>query len=339
MDAAAIIIMIVVLLILSGVTIFLVKDYLAYKDATNNALDDTSSRIKQEGDTRLSNLKYVVDKVNVVNTDIYNTYTASNTDINTRLAATSNMSTKTLGGINHFLQFSSNVTIGANYNVSLLDLPGYVAPDVRLMKHVTMVSGLTVRDVGFSNYDNVSFCSREDPNRCIKFPDESGNILLTSMRNGSRVIIDTNTDVNGSINFSNSSKASYGTISPSGSANTNMSITSSNIFLAPTNQMGVSPSVFTPNALLHVKSTNATGDVFRATPSTGTNEVFINNAGELNVSKLKLGDNTIEVDSSTRGLRITVPAGGIDVTATGSTTRFAGAQSVLVNNKAVTTVA
>lgn len=305
METVYVILIILILLALAGAIAFLIYDYLGYKDTTDASIADANKKIRTEGDTRLSNLKYVVEQVNKVNTDIYNTWSSNNTLLTNNLSATSNQQTRVQRGLQSVFDFTPSMS--CNVSVPLIDLPGYANPDVRLIKHVTMVSGLTIKDIGTTSNTNVTFCSKNEPTRCIKFPDENGNTLLTSMASGSRVIFDTDTDVNGTLNLNTASRLQYGYLSsvPNATGGNDLQmVASSNIMMRPsaTGKVAISTTNTAPAALLHVTSTDAATDVFRATPSNTANTVAVRGDGTLNVKKIQIGNTTIEASTDNNSI-------------------------------------
>lgn len=322
MELGAIIVMIIVLLALSGVLIFLVWDYMKYKDDTNTNFTNTNQSISNEKTDRLSNMKYMVDQVNTVNTDIYNTFTSNQQIVNSNVSNLTTRQDKTIAGIGQFLRFSSNVSITpssgtmASGNVSILDLPGFVAPDVQLIQHVTAVNGLTIRDISNSSNRNVMFCSATDSSRCIKFPDTDGNTYFTGMTAASKIVLDAESDVVGRLNFRNSTdKLQYASITSFDDALTgrkDLIVGASNtIRLIPSSgKVGISTGNMNVSAALHVVGNDPTADVFKAEYPNGNGTVSIGSDGTLNVNKIRMGGpNGVEIRADNNVLSITSPTG------------------------------
>lgn len=288
MDIAAIIVITVVLMALTGVVIFLIKDYLSYKDKTKNDIQESKDKITQERTTRLGNLKYVVENVNDINNKIYKAYATSSNQMTSNINTLTTRQEQILNGIDTFAKFKS----GEN-NISLLNLPGAVAPDVRLIQHVTMMNGLNINQIGSNvNVDNVMFCNKNATTpRCIKFPDSNGDTVLTSLYEGKRVVLDSESDINGNLNFNQNvgtTPTKYADIKAVG---TNLNISSvGNMYLNSVGgKVGIGTSSFTAAATLHVKSESATQTAFRVS-CPGTNEVSVDKDGILYVKEIRFGN-------------------------------------------------
>jgi hypothetical protein len=331
--------MLIVLLALSGVLIFLVWDYMKYKDVTNANLATANTNLQNEKTDRLSNMKYIVDQVNTVNTDIFNTFSSNQQLASTRMDGIQGKQDKMISGLGHFLRFTSNVSINPSSTasaisgaVSLTDLPGFVSPDVQLIKHVTAVSGLTIKDISSSS-NSVMFCSLADPNRCIKFPDGDGNTYLTTMTNNSKIVMDAESDIMNKLNFKSSSdKLQYASISAFDNlGQRDMQVNANNtIRLMPgSGKVGISTSMANINAALHVVS-NGTGDVFLAESPSATNKVSVDNNGNLRVNRIQMGTSGAVVIEATSGNAVTITApGGITVNTGASTSTTFNNQVIL----------
>lgn len=88
MELAVVIGIILVLLALIGVLSYLIWDYMRFKDDIKGDISDTTNSLTNEKSERLSNIKYVVDQVNTVNTDIYNVVVGNSSNYNTYLNKT-----------------------------------------------------------------------------------------------------------------------------------------------------------------------------------------------------------------------------------------------------------
>lgn len=324
-NIAVIIVMTIVLLVLAGVIIFLIQDYLKYKETTDESLVTNKKGIEDEKTTRLSNLKYVVDSVNTINNDIYRQFTTSSNEMQTKFAGLSNNQQRGLSAFGSFMEFRSNINVDTPPNLTLFDMPGATAPDVRLIKHVTMINGLNIKEIGSNQFiDNVMFCNK-GATRCIKFPDQDGNTVLTSMKLGSRIVLDSDSDIQGTVNLKSSgpTSLSYGIIDGVASGTgTNMRISASNnLLLNPYGNVGITKSASFPlTAMLHIDAAFPTaGDGFRVS-CPNNKSVWIDNTGTLNVEKIKVGTSTIEQDS--RGKLLITAESGITVSTPTNNTTF-----------------
>ncbi len=305
MEFASLLIMIVVLLALIGVLVFLVWDYIRYKEATAKELAETNSSVENEKVNRLSNIKYVVDQVNDVNTDIYNTFNSNITLHDDRLGVIENDQVQMLDGINSFLSFSSNVSVGANVApISLQDMPGIRNADVRLMTHVTSVSGFTIQDIAAGS-NTVEFCSKSDPNRCIRFPDKDGNTLLTTMSPNSSIIMDSPSEFRSSVTLkaasSTSAPVTYGSVGAiTNGTQSDLSIKAENDLFLRGGKVGISTNSFTPEAALHVMSYNENLPVFKAqTNAKNATPVIIQPDGTVVANRVMVNEILVGSDPQT----------------------------------------
>lgn len=313
--------MTVVLMALTGVVIFLIRDYFTYKDNTDTALKDNKEKIVEERTTRLGNLKYVVENVNDINNKIYTAYATSSNQMTSNIRDLSSNQARIIDGIDAFAKFDSAVGNTGN-NISLLNLPGAVAPDVRLIKHVTMMSGLNINQIGSNLNSNVMFCNNDSTTpRCIKIPDSAGNTVLTSLYAGKRVVLDSESDINGTLNFNEvigtGTATKYADIKAVG---TNLNISSvNNMFLnSAGGKVGVGTTSFTTAATLHVNSLDNTQSAFRVT-CPGNNEVSVDKDGVLYVKEIRFGnessgDTLPKISSDTNG--------NLTLSLNGTTSRF-----------------
>lgn len=307
MEVVAIIILTIILLLLAGVTIYFIVDYMKFKDTTDDSIDSAKKDIAEEGTRRISNLKYVVEQVNTVNDSIFNEV-QNNSNFMLRSVNTLNSNqTKTLNGIDAFFKFTSNV--GSPSNITLFDLPGFVAPDVKLMKHLTAVSGMTITDINSSN--NFMICNRDSPAKCIKFPDNNGDTYLTSFSNNSKIVLDSTggIDLNGGAINLRKGGSNYAYIDATG--NDTLFSATSNMFIrvGQTGKVGIATDTTTPSAMLHVTSKDATMPPFKA--STLTNTVEIDGQGVLKVNKIQIGGATIESSGAANNTLKVTAAGGV----------------------------
>ena len=216
----------VFLLVLMILAVAAVMTYLAFtfkKDidvqtsAYEKIMKDHANIDTQIGDTvdverkdRVSNVGYVVGQVNSVNDDIYKAYTSNTSLINSNATyATSNIARidntvsglkaqqdQMQGGFSKFLAFSSSTAPGAP-DVTLANLAGSSAPDVRLIQHVSATMGLTAKDLAPGN-NAARFCN--SAGKCIEFPNQNGDTYLTGFGNG-KVVLDAPTAVGGDLSL------------------------------------------------------------------------------------------------------------------------------------------
>lgn len=246
MEPGAIIVMIFALLALIGVVVFFVYDYFKHKDSNVKDFRDTSARIDTEKSDRLSNLKFVVDQVNDVNNDIYNTLSSNVSRLDVGQSNLLSVQNGMLGGIDKFIRFSSNVIEGGTApTIKLTDLPGTTTPNVELIQHITALMGVTVKDLDGTDGNKVEFCSKEDPNRCVRIPDSSGNMVLTGLKSQSSVIVDAPLVANSSVQFAAPGSVSTNPVS--------LSSDGSSMFVQGS-KVAVGNGFTDPSAKLHIKT-------------------------------------------------------------------------------------
>lgn len=245
MEAGAVIVMILALLALIGVVVFLVYDYLKHKDSNANDLRETEIRLDTEKKDRLSNLKFVVDQVNDVNNDIYDTMMSNVGRLDTSQSNISSLQTGMLNGFDAFLQFSSNSVDGTSHSIRLTDLPGAVNPNVELIQHITAMMGMTVKDLDGATGNTVKFCSKADATQCVHIPDEQGNVVLKGLANNSKVVVDSPLSISGSVQLTKQGIPSASPVS--------LSTDGTSMFLQ-SQKLAVGTGFTDPSAKLHIKT-------------------------------------------------------------------------------------
>ena len=244
MEVLPFIVTMILLFAIAGTIIFFAVDYYKHKKAMDEQIVTTTKQFETEKSDRLSNLKYVVDQVNSVNSNMYTDINSSVSDVkdivDTQGASLSNV----YSGLGHFLNFTSNALIADSPKVSLSDLPGYPNPDVQLMKHVSAMMGMTVRDLDRTS--NFELCAKSDKTRCIRFPDADGNTLIKALETNGKVVLDGTVDMKGQMNMyslTNGSSVLSGSIKPA-----------PNSLLLQASKTGVGANFTDPAATLHVNS-------------------------------------------------------------------------------------
>ena len=294
METIAFIIIILALIILSAIIIYFVKDYIQYKTLVNTQFSVTESKVNAEKKDRLANLKYIVDQVNTVNDDISSTLDQQ-TDKQTNLASQLNASQANyLSGINSAFNFTDS----NGKNISLPNLPGSVQPNMNLLTSVTATMGLTAKDLQPLG-NSVKLCSKSDPNKCVQFPDQNGNVYLTDFGHGS-VIIDSEkgATINNGINLTGGLNINAAAGSPSGTINPGP-----NQLLFQSSKVGVGNFASgAPNATLHVTSQNAGDNILQLSGSSGQQLITVAPDGIINIYKDSAKVGSIEPTST--GLKL-----------------------------------
>ena len=177
-------------------------------------LSATSQQINDEQVNRLSNIKYVVDQVNSVNSDIAKQFASSNAvmlksigneqrKINTNIALQQNnykTLTNSIGRIqSNIIGNSSNID-KINYMVAgfgnyitygqpsgtnsynLMNLPSSPPANMNLMTQVNLLMGMTARNLSPSGSSNINFCYGPDSRTCTSFPNAAGDTVISAAR-------------------------------------------------------------------------------------------------------------------------------------------------------------
>ena len=202
MDTVDMILMLISVISIIGLVAFFVYTYMQDKDATDKRIQKTIDMVTTEKSDRLSNVKYVVDNVNTVNTDIYTTMMTSNQSLNTSLTSNVNMVNSINKNISGFGSIMRFVNTSNQQFMSLGDLPGVAGGgvNVQLLQNVVATMGLTGQNL--STYP-VKLCGGTDQNNCIQFPNAAGDTYLTSMSAGKNIVLDAPTTVKGALATSN----------------------------------------------------------------------------------------------------------------------------------------
>lgn len=197
MNEGVVFFIIFILLGLIGVTVYLIIDYQKYKTETASSISSQGNNITSvqksvvdEGNNRLQNLKYVVDQVNSVNSDIDSEMTKNVTKLTTDYAGLSNVQGQWATGINQFFNLS-------NGTISNRTMPDYNAvpnANLDLIKHTSMLSGLTIRNLDSdlaTNMlgSNMKICAANSTTNCIQFPNAAGNTYITSIKGATNSVV------------------------------------------------------------------------------------------------------------------------------------------------------
>lgn len=288
MDFASLVIMVIVLFALIGVLVFLILDYMKFKTETADNLVKASETVTNEKTERLANMKYIVDQVNNVNTDIYNTFSSNMTMYDKKVTDVSSSNVTMMNSLESVFGFKVE---GADKRI--LELPGGVKPDLQLITNVTAISGMNITQL--TSNVSTQFCSAIDSDRCIRFPDDNGNTYITSLYPNKQVVIDGDTVFRDKISYASADgNTTYGEISSFGTDNADMLLkTNKNMILQATDGgigIGQSP-INPPDAMLHVNGPAGSVDIFKATSvNPGNTPVRILSDGTLIVNKIQLND-------------------------------------------------
>lgn len=202
------------ILSLIGVSIYFYMDFDKHKVDNEASFKKVETGLSTEKSDRLSNLSYVIDQVNTVNKDIKKTYDGINKTQDVQLSQygsnISMMNTSLTGMGTSMAMFNASLT-GLNTKVngietgfgSLLDikngsatvpisgLSGVTSPNIDLIKNISVLSGMTIKDVQATKQFKI--CGGT-PERCVAFPDAQGNTYLTGFGTSASLILDAPTE-------------------------------------------------------------------------------------------------------------------------------------------------
>jgi hypothetical protein len=129
MDIFGVILLVILLSLLGGAGYF-AYDYVQHKDDvttklkdTKTAIEDTKSNVEKEGDTRMSNLKYMVGEINKVHDDIYTTLDERVEEQKKSVEGVAANQNKLVTGMGTLFKIEDSQLAGATTNtMSILDL-------------------------------------------------------------------------------------------------------------------------------------------------------------------------------------------------------------------------
>jgi hypothetical protein len=185
-----IIIMIILVLGIIGFTVYFFIDYYNHKKDNTKSFDTVDTNLKAEKTDRLGNLKYVVDQVNKTNETMDADYLKRFDTIEDNVESHINKYNAFESGFGSIIRTrnaSSNVTLQVT---QLANLP---ATDVDLIKHVSFLSGATIKDlVADPANPNQRFkvCGAGSTGRCIELPNSEGDTYLTSLDGTKSIVFD-----------------------------------------------------------------------------------------------------------------------------------------------------
>lgn len=297
-------VIIVVLFVLIGIVSYTLYDYYGYKVKV-------SSDIATEKSERLGNVKSIVDQVNEVHDGI-----------GSELDQLNNDATTFERGMQRMLKFKTKTGTNSYKEIPLSELPGANEPDVNLLTHVTSVGGLTIKDLDKSQSPEktLQVCGG-NPTKCIKIPDENGDVVLTNLYTDKAIALDGKTVITAPLSFTSAGKLGA-----------KISTSSENTVNMDTNAFGIRPVNSTtttpPQASLHIQAPGGTSastlPPFKV--SIGTEDVLnVGTDGVLTAKSIKLQSTgatpkIVTLSMDTNGLKINTGStrvridGNLDVT-------------------------
>lgn len=295
MNEGAVSTILVVLLILIGVVSYYIYEYYVNKAAVASDIHKTNTRVTKEQTDRMGNDKTIVDQVNVVHDNIHSQFVKTDAIV-TKNTAGINANTKNISGVTDsfnkyqkgmgsVLSFSKT---GSTTPISVDALPSTTNPDMKLLSHVTSVGGLTIKDLNNASGSTkrLNICT-SDMSKCIKIPDDKGNIYLTNLYKDAAISLDGRTVVNAPMSFNQAGKL--------GATITGRS---DNTAMLKANAFGIGSVDGKPTASLHVMSDSSKASApFKVTVN-GKDVLGVDKSGTLKTTRIEMA-----------------PAGGLATTA------------------------
>jgi hypothetical protein len=288
MDNITIIILVLILLAICGFVVFLLVDYFKFKDSVKTDIITADNAIATETNNRLSNLKYVVNQVNTVNSDIASTFTSNVNSTNSRVGSLETTQSSLLGSMNKSFSYSSNIG-STSRDFNFLNLPSSSMPNMNLLNHVTMVSGLTINDLNSASDPNHQMKLCFDANNCIKLPNENGDTYFTAQLNKSIEMgspVRFTKDASFANSFNNVGGRIYGMATGTAAG------TDAPALRINSNKVGMGASEVVPVAGLHLTQSDPTAPIMQVDMKTpnGQQPLLIDNTGKVIAANAELGN-------------------------------------------------
>lgn len=282
------ILIIVVILAVVGFSIFAWTDYDKHK--TSNIVDfgKVDANLKEEKETRLSNLKFVVDQVNKTNEDMDTTYGKKFEEVD--------------ASINKYKAFESGfgslITArnrSSNVDIPLTNLATVPATDINMIKHVSFLGGATIKDLQMAADKpdmRLKVCGTGDKPACIELPNADGDTYLTSLVSGKGIVFDAPVKNYGSFGL-------YSTASKEVPTMTLQAATAeqANFVMGANGVMSIRTNETTPTELMQINKSNTTiKNTIKLQNSSGKEATLAVNAdGDLTIIANRVRVNGVEV--------------------------------------------
>jgi len=196
LEGTALILSVLAILSLIGLSIYFYMDVDKHKVENVKDLNAVKTDITGEKNDRLGNLAYVIDQVNVINKDIKTTYDTANAKITTNVT---NLGTR-IDGVESGFGSLLSIRSGSS-NIPLSSLASVSQPNIDLIKNISVLGGMNIKDVQASKQFKV--CGGTGTaERCIQFPNSEGDTYLTNLFSGKSLVFDAPSKFNGLTKFS-----------------------------------------------------------------------------------------------------------------------------------------
>ena len=197
--------MLTLILCLAGVMVYLYLNFRDHKVAVSSDIQtiksDTAAadkRVSSERVDRLGNIKYVVNQVNDINDTIWKSYQSSNTSNQAKLAELKAANETLIHGVDTFFKFSTDTLTDRRLFEAKTLLTVNDKPKLDIMREVSLVSGITAKDLKPPTTGNggtvsgvmAKFCGTGVGAPCISFPNADGDSYLTALQSGKNIVLD-----------------------------------------------------------------------------------------------------------------------------------------------------
>lgn len=185
-------------------------DFDKHKISNQADFKKAETDLSKEKSDRLSNLSFVIDQVNAVNKDIKKTYDQANAaqdvTLKTYGSNISMMNTSLTGMGTSMALFNASLTglttkvdgietgfgsilslKNGDTNVPLSGISSVTSPNIDLIKNISVLSGMTIKDV--KDTKQFKICGGT-PEKCVSFPDAQGNTYLTGFGANASLVLD-----------------------------------------------------------------------------------------------------------------------------------------------------
>jgi len=266
-------------------------EYDAHKKDVASKIAKTAVDISNEESVREKDDRNLVDQINTINTDIAKTYDTRLAKQKSEIAA---LDKKVVRGLDAVFKVGAS---GSFPGGSLLELPGAQAPDLQTIVRVTALSGMSIMDIGA---ENKGFKACYTPDKCIEFPDASGNMVLKSHGADAAIMLD------GATKLRDASGVTSATLQPNGNQ---LTIDAASTIVGAPNGSA--------DAVLHVQRplNESTRDAFKVSleGSGGGDMLAVDREGVTRIKSLAM----MAAADNTSAARLTTNNTNLEITATG----------------------
>ena len=179
---------IVAILAIMGVSTYFYLDTKKHKDSNVVDFKQVNNNLGLEKEDRLANLKYIVEQVNKTNKDMDTSYQQKFTSLETSSKDMTDKYTQLETGFGSILRTKGPDGV----EIPLNKLSTMSAADMELIKHVSALGGVTIKDLqGDVNKPQmrVKACGTgANANRCIELPNDDGDTYITTFSEGKNIV-------------------------------------------------------------------------------------------------------------------------------------------------------